>query len=70
MRMDKKLLAARMLLDEAKNVLADYRYIYDPLHKKRPEGGMVKTDKGWSNGKKRKEKGPRSQQALSPPPLV
>ena len=33
----------------------DYEYIYDPDHKKRPGGGYIKTENGWSKGKKEKE---------------
>ena len=33
----------------AKKILADYKYIYDPDHKKNPPPpGYVKTEKGWS----------------------
>ena len=55
-----KLIIARKLLRLAKLLLAkedDYKYIYDPEHKKRPTGGSwVKTEKGWSKSNGRKEK--------------
>ena len=56
----KKLIIARKLLRLARLLLAkqdDYKYIYDPEHKKRPYGsGWVKTEKGWSKSNERKEK--------------
>ena len=35
----------------AKELIADYHYIYDPEHHKRPGGGYQKTEKGWQKGK-------------------
>ena len=35
----------------AKELVADYEYIYDPDHKKHPGGGYQKTEKGWQKGK-------------------
>lgn len=52
-----KILVARQLVRLAKSIMAeDYDYIYDPDHKKKPGGGYVKTDKGWSKGKEDKGK--------------
>lgn len=40
-------------------ILADKtEYIYDPDHKKRPGGGYVKTERGWSLKKKMKRNHP------------
>ena len=47
---------AKDLVRIAKEIISDdYEYIYDPQHKKRPGGGYVKTDKGWSKGFQQKE---------------
>ena len=38
----------------AKNIVADYKYIHDPKHQKKPSGEFYPTDKGWSNNPKYK----------------
>ena len=49
----KLLRLARLLLSKDKN----YKYIYDPAHKKQPYGsGWIKTERGWSKSNGRKEK--------------
>ena len=59
--MDKRIFAARKLIEAAKEIRADYSYIYDPKHMNRPYGGSwEKTEKGWSRDKKPyKHKGER-----------
>ena len=51
-----KLIIARKLLHLAKLLLAkedDYKYIYDPTHKKRPGSGFKQTPRGWSKKEER-----------------
>ena len=51
--MNRRIFAAKELLKTAKAILADTDYIYDPDHRKRPEGGgWEKTEKGWTKNKK------------------
>ena len=53
---DIHLTIAKELNKMAKELIADdYKYIYDPDHKKHPGGGYVKTEKGWQKGKQDKE---------------
>ena len=69
-----KILVARQLVRLAKSIMAeDYDYIYDPDHKKKPGGGYVKTDKGWSKGKEDKGKSlplPKSSRISSRSPII
>ena len=53
----KNLKIAKELLKIAKQLMFadDYEYIYDPDHTKRPGGGYVKTESGWSKGKQDKK---------------
>ena len=53
-----RLKTASDLLRLAEILTADnYKYIYDPEHKKHPGGGYEKTEKGWQKGKQEKETG-------------
>ena len=51
-----RLRIASEILKIAKVIVADdYKYIYDPDHKKHPGGGYQKTQKGWQKGKQEKK---------------
>ena len=54
--MEKSIQASRDIFRVAKALFAGRDYIYDPDHKKRPEGGgWEKTEKGWTKKKREKK---------------
>ena len=69
--MNRRILAAKALLATAKAILASKDYIWDPDHRKRPEGGgWEKTEKGWTQKKRQKSSEKKTGKALSDVPEV